>query len=192
MHYFDEVPTESRLYTVDGDPHLLKEFVSYILVKRAPSLIIDAGNRFDPFMVSFFCRKLERDAMEQIFVSRAFTIFQLKALITRELPLFVQAHSPSVIVVSQYSNLFQSDDVEEEILTILHRKLLLRLREIVKEYDVPIMVTDKNNAARVFDCTILMRTRRTMVLLSVDQHTLQIPLIPPDQRTLDCWRESHG
>ncbi|MBU7032302.1 MAG: hypothetical protein HXS53_07205 [Theionarchaea archaeon] len=192
MHYFDEVPTESRLYTVDGDPHLLKEFVSYILVKRAPSLIIDAGNRFDPFMVSFFCRKLERDAMEQIFVSRAFTIFQLKALITRELPLFVKAHSPSVVVVSQYSNLFQSDDVEEEILTILHRKLLLRLREIVKEYDVPIMVTDKNNAARVFDCTILMRTRRTMVLLSVDQHTLHIPLIPPDQRTLDCWRESHG
>lgn len=192
MHYFDEVPTESRLYVVDGDPHLLREFVSYTLVQRAPSLIIDAGNRFDPFMVSFFCRKLERDAMEQIFVSRAFTVFQLKALITQELPLFIQAHSPSVIVVSHYSDLFQSDDVDEEILTILHKKLLSRLREIVREYDVPIMVTDKKNATSAFDCTILMRARKNMVLLSVDQHTLQVPIIPPDQRTLDCWRGSHG
>jgi Flp pilus assembly CpaE family ATPase len=177
---------------VGGDPHLLKEFASYILVSRAPSLIIDAGNRFDPFMVSFFCRKLEREVMEQIFVSRAFTVFQLKALITRELPAFMQTYSPSVVVVSQYSDLFQSDDVDEEILTILHKKLLLRLKEIVKEYDVPIMVIDRKNTARVFDCRILMRTQKTTILLSVDQHTLQVPLIPPDQKTLDCWRKSHG
>ena len=192
MHFFDEIPTASCLYVIDGDFQLLKECTSYILVRRAPSLIIDAGNRFDPFMVSFFCRKLEKDAMEQIFVSRAFTVFQLKALITQALSAFIQDHAPSVVVVSQYSDLFQSDDVDQEILTILHKKLLLRLKELVKTYDVPIMVVDKKNTASVFDCTIHLKTRKNMILLSVDQHTLQVPVIPPDQRTLDCWRRSYG
>ena len=192
MHYFDAVPTEPYLYGIEGDPHLLKEFMSYILVKRAPSLILDGGNSFDPFTISFFCQKLCIDAMEKIFVSRAFTVFQLKTLITRELPLFIKKEPPSEVVVSLYSNLFHSDDVEEEVSTILYQKLLIRLKELVRTYKIPVMVTDHRNKSPLFDCRISFRIKRNTFLLSIDKNTVYYPLVPVTQKTLDCWRDYHG
>ncbi len=192
MHYFDEVPLEPQLYLIEGDPHLLKEFMCYTLVKRAPSLVLDGGNSFDPFSVSFFCRKLSIDAMERVFVSRAFTVFQLKMLITKELPLFIRKEAPSVVFVSFFSDLFYSDDVEEEVLTILHRKLLLHLKKMVKRYRIPILVTDRQNSSELFDCRVLFRMKRDTLFLSVDQRKLQVPLVPQTQKTLDMWRDHHG
>lgn len=192
MHYFEEIPTEPQFYIVEGDSPLLKEFMSYVLVKRAPSLVVDGGNSFDPFTMSIYCRKLQRDVMEQIFVSRAFTVFQLKMLITKELPLFIKEKRPSVIVVSYYSYLFHSDDVEEEILTILHQKLLMHLKETVKKYSIPVMVTDHKNSSPLFDCRISFRIKRSTFLLSIDGNTLYFPLIPADQKTLDFWRDHRG
>jgi hypothetical protein len=192
MHYFDKVPTEPQLYILEGDPHILKEFTSYLLVKRTPSLILDGGNSFNPFTISFFCRKLNIDAMEQIFVSRAFTVFQLKILITQNLPAFIQEKNPSIVFVSFFSDLFRSDDVEEKIRTILYKKLLLRLKEIVNTYDIPVMVTDRKNTSHVFDCRVSFRMKRNAVLLSIDGKKHQVPLIPLTQKTLDCWRDSRG
>lgn len=192
MYHFDEVPTAPQLYIVEGDSPLLKEFTSYLLVKRTPSLILDGGNSVNPFAISFFCRKLQKDAMEQIFVSRAFTVFQLKTLITHELPLFIKKVPVCVVLVSCYSNLFHSDDVKEEVLTILHKKLLFRLKEISKRYNIPVMVTDYKNTSSLFDCRISFRIKRGTFLLSVDGKTLHFPLVPPDQKTLDYWRGYHG
>jgi len=192
MYYFDEVPLEPQLYIIEGDPHLLKEFTSYILVKRAPSLILDGGNSFNPFTISFFCRKLKVDAMEKVFVSRAFTVFQLKMLITENLPSFIKKENPSVVVVSFFSNLFHSDDVEEEILTILHKKLLFRLKETARKYKIPVMVTDCRNNADVFECRILFKMKRDTFLLSINRETFQFPIVPVNQTTLDCWRRFYG
>ncbi|MBU7014353.1 MAG: hypothetical protein HXS52_02170 [Theionarchaea archaeon] len=192
MHYFDEISLHSQLYLVEGDPHLLKEFTAYLLVKRAPSLIIDGGNRFDPFILSSFCERLDMNAMERVYVSRAFTIFQLKMLITRALPAFMQENAPSVVVVSSFSDLFHSDDVEEEIATVLYKKLLFRLKEIVKTYDIPVVVTDHKNNLKIFDSHVSFKMKKNGMILSVDQQTFQIPLIPPYQKTLDSWRNTHG
>jgi hypothetical protein len=192
MHYFDEVPTDPRLYILEGDPQVLKEFTAYTLVKKAPSLIFDGGNSFNPFTISFFCEKLSRDAMEHGFVSRAFTVFQMKVLITELLPSFIQEKNPSLVFVSFFSDLFHSDDVEEDVLTILHKKLLFRLKEVVKQYAIPIMVTDRANNDGVFDCRISFKTRKNSILLSIDKEKLQFPCIPSHQKTLDWWRCFHG
>ncbi len=189
MHYFD-VPLQPSLYLVEGDPPLLKEFTSYLLVKRAPSLIVDGGNSFNPFTISLFCRTLNKDAMEHIFVSRAFTVFQLKMAIAA-LPGCIKEENPSVVVVSFFSDLFHSDDVEEEVKTILHQKLLLQLKDMVN-YGIPIIVTDFKNNSPVFDCRISFTTRGNVLFLSVDRERFHFPLIPPDQKTLDSWRDLHG
>ncbi len=192
MQYFDEIPTAPQLYIIEGDPRLLKEFMPYILVKRAPSLVLDGGNSFNPFTISLFCKKLNVDAMEHIFVSRAFTVFQLKQLITHELPSFIKKEFPRLVLISCYSDLFHSDDVEEEVLTILHKKLLFQLKEIVRTYTIPIMVTDRKNSSSLFDSRISFRIKRGAFLLSVDENTLSFPLVPFNQKTLDHWRGAHG
>ncbi|MBU6997620.1 MAG: hypothetical protein HXS41_08845 [Theionarchaea archaeon] len=192
MHYFDEISLRPQLYIVEGDPSLLKEFTAYLLVKRTPSLIIDGGNKFDPFILSSFCKQLDMNAMEQVYVSRAFTIFQLKMLITSALPAFIRESAPSVVVVSFFSDLFRSDDVEGEIATILYKKLLFRLKEIVKTYCVPVVVTDHKNTVKIFDSRVSFKMKRNAMVLSIDQQTFQVPFIHPYQKTLDLWRTTHG
>lgn len=191
MHYFDEIPMEPQLYIVEGDPPLLTQFTSYVLVKRAPSLVLDGGNSFDPFAISSFCRKLGVDAMEHVFVSRAFTVFQLKVLIT-ELPSLIEDIHPSVVFVSFFSDLFYSDDVEEDISLILQRKLLFRLKTAVKKYYIPIIVTDHQNSSNLFDCRVFFKVKRDTLLVSVNEKRMEVPLVPHHQKTLDVWRDHHG
>jgi hypothetical protein len=197
MHYFDEVPLEPQLYLLEGDRDLLMEFTSYILVKKAPSVVLDGGNSFNPFTISFFCRKLGVDAMENVFVSRAFTVFQLKALITQELVMTIQEIHPSVVVISFFNDLFYSDDVDKGVATILHKKLLFRLKQIVTSYSIPILVTSrkskyKNFSCSVCDCTVSLRMNSKSFILFIDQKKLQFPVVPPHQKTLDSWRGYHG
>ncbi|MGD2249220.1 MAG: hypothetical protein PVF58_12510 [Candidatus Methanofastidiosia archaeon] len=196
MHYFDEVLLEPQLYLLEGDRDLLMEFTSYILVKKAPSVVLDGGNSFNPFTISFFCRKLGVDAMENVFVSRAFTVFQLKALITQELSAAIQEINPSVVVISFFNDLFYSDDVDKEVATILHKKLLLRLKQMVTTCGIPILVTTRkskyNFPCSVCDCTISLRMNSKSFVLFIDQKKLQFPVVPPHQKTLDPWRRYHG
>lgn len=190
MHVFDEVPLEPKFYLIAGDSSLTTEFTSYLLVKRAPSLVVDGGNSFSPHSLSTFCRILGRDAMDAVFVSRAFTVFQLKTLITESLPSFVERESPSLIVVSHFGDLFHSDDVEEEILRFLHERLLSCLKEMVKKYDMPILVTEHGGGrvgAGLFDYRILLRKKGSTLLLSVNQKRLRATLIPASQKTLERW-----
>jgi hypothetical protein len=195
MHVFDEVPLEPKFYLIVGDSSLTTEFTSYLLVKRAPSLVVDGGNSFSPFSLSTFCRILGRDVMDAIFVSRAFTVFQLKTLITKSLPSFIERESPSLIVISHFSDLFHSDDVEEEVLQFLHERLLSRLKEMVKKYGVPIIVKEHSSGrmgAGLFDYRVLLKTKGSTLLLSVNQKRLRATLIPASQKTLECRRCQDG
>lgn len=54
----------------------------------SPSIFIDGGNVFDPYMVSEVARRqgiLPENALKGIHVSRAFTCYQLVSLITEKL-----------------------------------------------------------------------------------------------------------
>lgn len=197
MHYFDEVLLEPQLYLLEGDREVLTEFTSYIVVKKAPSIVLDGGNSFNPFTTFSFCRKLGTDAMEHVFVSRAFTVFQLKALITRELSTAIQKIHPLVVVLSFFNDLFYSDDVKEEVATILHKKLLLRIKQIGAQYNIPVLVTNKKFSHKNFPCsacdrTISLRMNTKTFVVAIDQKKLQFPVVPPHQKTLDPWREYHG
>lgn len=195
MHVFDEVPLEERFYLVEGDSSLLREFTSYLLVRRAPSLVVDGGNSFSPFSVFDFCRALGVDAMERIFVSRATTVFQLHTLITESLPLFARTVPPSLILVSYFSDLFHTDDVEREVLHLLHARLLHSLKDMVRTYRAPVLVTEHGRAgvhAGLFDYRVLFRARGGALFLSINERRLRVPLIHPSQRTLACWGSDDG
>jgi hypothetical protein len=77
-------------------------------------VFIDGGNTFDPYAVSATAREygLEPESvLEKIFVSRAFTAYQLTALIFEKLEEALKRYNSKLVVISDIAGLFLDRDV---------------------------------------------------------------------------------
>lgn len=77
-------------------------------------VFIDGGNTFDPYAVSAIARDygLEpKSVLEKIFISRAFTAYQLTALVFEKLEEALKRYRSKVVVVSDIAGLFLDRDV---------------------------------------------------------------------------------
>ncbi|MDQ7829159.1 MAG: hypothetical protein QN122_11140 [Armatimonadota bacterium] len=66
-------------------------------------LVVDGANAFDPYLVGHLARRLHRSSrwfLERIRVSRAFTAYQLEALLKEHLPRIAAAGGPSALFLS--------------------------------------------------------------------------------------------
>jgi len=75
---------------------------------------IDGGNTFDPYAVSAIAQEygLEpRSVLEKIFISRAFTAYQLTALIFEKLEETLKRYRSKLVVISDITGLFLDCDV---------------------------------------------------------------------------------
>ncbi len=113
MQQFKEAPP-GKLYCLHGSPGVFRLSLSaaaHALLRDIPITVVDGSNRFDLYYLAEFARSVasrERDArapvdpgrfLENIFISRAFTCYQMEAVITERLPAFVRRqHSPIVLI----------------------------------------------------------------------------------------------
>ncbi|MEM4246148.1 MAG: hypothetical protein QW390_02510 [Candidatus Bathyarchaeia archaeon] len=75
------------------------------------ALFLDAGNSFDPYLISDYARQRGLDAyslLDGIYISRAFTYPQLTSLITGRLPEAVEKYGAGLVVVSDIATLYRS------------------------------------------------------------------------------------
>ena len=80
----------------------------------SPAVFVDGGNRFDPYLISENARLhgLDPDeALRNVWVSRAFTNYQLTALVTEKLPEAVSRVKPKLVVVSDAAALYCDSDI---------------------------------------------------------------------------------
>ena len=80
----------------------------------SPAVFVDGCNRFDPYLISENARLLGLDAEEalkNVWVSRAFTSYQLTALITEKLPETLNRVKPKLVVVSDAAALYCDSDI---------------------------------------------------------------------------------
>jgi len=78
---------------------------------------IDGGNTFDPYGVSSIAREygLEpKSVLEKILVSRAFTAYQLTALIFEKLEETLKGYRSRLVIVSDITDLFLDRDVPKK------------------------------------------------------------------------------
>jgi hypothetical protein len=80
------------------------------LAAGVPMTLIDGTNRFDVYYIAEFARRLAdrqppalrrspEEFLRNLYISRAFTCFQMEAVITDRLPAFVEAQRSPVVVI---------------------------------------------------------------------------------------------
>jgi hypothetical protein len=92
-------------------------------------IVVDAGNRSDLYQTVNFVRQYGlrlSHTLDRLIVSRAFTIYQLKSLLSRELPKVIEKYRPNVIVVPGLLDLFEDPNIKKaEAKRVIERILKL-------------------------------------------------------------------
>ena len=80
-------------------------------------LFVDGGNSFRLYDVSTFAQTCELDpkeVLERIFVSRAFTAYQLTSLVFEQLQNAIEKYDSKVVIFSNLAQLFLDNDVPKK------------------------------------------------------------------------------
>ena len=115
-----------------------------------PMTLVDGTNRFDAYYIADFARRLAahgsygehrtpEEFLDNIFISRAFTCFQMEAVITDRLPSFVLAkRSPVVIIFGLLDTFYDEQAPFHEVRASLQR-ILVSLRAL-KQQNVSVLL----------------------------------------------------
>jgi hypothetical protein len=96
-------------------------------------IVLDGANRFDPYMVSSFAKKvsvLPEDLLKKIRIARAFTCYQMATLVEERLVSLLrqegsiaQPHKPWVILLGPITTFLDEDVPESEVRPLFERVL---------------------------------------------------------------------
>jgi len=126
-----------KLYCVHGSSGVFRLSLmaaGHALVHGVPVTLVDGSNRFDLYGLAEFARRaVGRDGapeqvLRNIFISRAFTCYQMEAVLTERLPAFVHAKQSPVVLIfglldtfyDEQAPLFEVRNSLERILRALH------------------------------------------------------------------------
>ncbi|UCD72900.1 MAG: hypothetical protein JSW01_05495 [Candidatus Bathyarchaeota archaeon] len=107
-------------------------------------LFIDAGCSFDPHSVSSFAQlqgMFPKDVLERIYVSRAFTLYQLLSLVYDWLPRAIEEYDARLVVVSSILELFTDLDVPRDELLMSFSRLSRSLSNLALKKEAVVLVT---------------------------------------------------
>ena len=130
-------------------------FVSFLLCIRAQLppekgglgssvVFVDGGNSFSPYLVAELARNYgldSRAALENIYVSRAFTAYQLSSLILEKLEPFLKSKKAKLLVVSDISSLFFDKDIPKTEAKDLFIKTCAKLSDLAANKQTAIVTT---------------------------------------------------
>jgi len=107
-------------------------------------IYVDGGNTFNPYAVSAIAQEYELDpraALERVFVSRAFTAYQLSALIFETLENALRQYRSKLVLISDITNLFLDRDVPKKESMEIFNKSVIYLSDLVARRNIIIIAT---------------------------------------------------
>jgi len=96
-------------------------------------IFVDGGNSFNPYLVSEIAQSYGLDSrlvLEKIYISRAFTAYQLSSLILEKLEPFLRRKRSKLLIVSDVTSLFFDRDIPKTEAKDLFIKVCAKLSEI--------------------------------------------------------------
>jgi hypothetical protein len=110
----------------------------------SPVVFVDCGNTFNPYLIVEVARSYGVDprvALEKIYVSRAFTAYQLTALILEKLEPFLNQKEVKLVVVSSIASLFLDDSLPRVEAKGLFLKVCAKLSELASKKNILVLST---------------------------------------------------
>jgi len=184
-------------------PSLLPRIVvAAVLELDEDAVVVDGGNAADPYRLSAACRRLGArpgDVLPRVHVARAFTSFQMSAIVEDSLPRAVEESDPGLLAVLSVDELYNDENVGRDQAAVLLGRAVDRVRSLAADRGLIAVLGDlRAHRARQGDrfaaivdervdqCVSLeRRSARTLRLRRRDGAVALLAAAPPGQLTLD-------
>jgi hypothetical protein len=135
---------------IDGDSNLISNIPNHICVNTyrmfcSNVVYIDGGICADPYKISNYARKMEvdqKELLEHVLISRAFTVYQLTTLIQDRLEKTIIRYKPLTLIIGRFPILYLDSDVPPKEARTLLRSNLHKIRELTTKYDLVTIFTN--------------------------------------------------
>jgi hypothetical protein len=107
-------------------------------------VFIDGANTFRLYEITRLARLHQIDpkqALDRIYISRAFTAYQMASLILQKLEDAVKTYSSKLIIVSDIAAMFLDKDVDDEEAKRIYSQVIARLANFARENHVIVVAT---------------------------------------------------
>ena len=136
-------------------------------------VFIDGGNTFRLYQIARLARLHQLDpkqTLERIYLSRAFTAYQMTALILEKLKETVKRYKAKLAIISDIAGFFLDKDISEYEARRVYSQVIAYLRNFAKENQIiliatypPHQETNRNNFLQTVTCG------KTNVVISLNQ-----------------------
>lgn len=129
---------------VDGNSGLISELPNRLCVNtyrtfHTETIYIDGGMRADPYRIARYARMLEldqREVLENIVISRAFTVYQLSTLVRDLLEPMLQKRSPRTLIIGMLPALYLDPDISPHEAQTLLAGDLQKIQQLTARYNL--------------------------------------------------------
>ena len=111
------------------------------------TIYVDSGNSFNPYEISAIAREFGSDpksTLERVFVSRAFTAYQLSAIVSETLENALKHYKSKLILISRITSLFLDRDVPTKEALEIFQKMIIRLTDLALRRNIIVVATYSN------------------------------------------------
>lgn len=137
-----------KLYCLHGSSDVFRLSLSaaaHVLLNGVPMTLVDGTNRFDAYYIAEFARRVSsqpstrqhvepNDLLQNIFVSRAFTCYQMEATITERLLAFVQKKGSPVVIIFGLLDTFYDDQAPLFEVKASLQRIITALQRLKQEH----------------------------------------------------------
>ena len=135
---------------IDGDSSLISNIPNQLCVNTYRTfqndvIYLDGEMCADPYKIAQYARKMEvdqKEILEHVHISRAFTVYQLATLIQDTLEPAIERYKPRTLIIGRFPILYLDSEVPEKEAQMLLRACLHKIRELTTKYDLVTIFTN--------------------------------------------------
>ncbi len=136
-------------------------------------VFIDGGNTFRLYQVSRLAQLHHLDpkqALDQIYLSRAFTAYQMTSLIMERLKEAVEKYNAKLVIISDIAGLFTDKDIPDEEATQVFNQVIAYLQNFAREKQIILVATSPpHQSSSRNDYLQMVTCQKANVVLAIKQ-----------------------
>ena len=139
-----------ELTLVDGNSGLIAALPDQLCANtyrtfRSETIYIDAGMRANPYQIARYARLLEldqREVLQNVLMSRAFTVHQLSTILQDLLEPTIQNHSPRTLLIGMLPALYHDPELSRQEAQTLLLQDLQKIQQLTITYHLITVCTN--------------------------------------------------
>ena len=145
-------------------------------------VFIDGANTFRLYQITRLARLHQLDpkqALNRIYISRAFTAYQMATLILQKLEDAVKAYNAKLIIISDIAAMFLDKDVQDEEAKRIYSQVTTRLSNFAREHQTIVVATylpHQDNQRNLYLQTLTSGRANVVIALKQTKYDKEIVL----------------